>query len=89
VYSINYSTKFKKDYKLCLKRGFNINELHILFQYLHKDGMVPQSYKPHKLSGNYTNCWECHIKPDWLLIWEIDQISVNLIRTGKHSDLFK
>ena len=51
---------------------------------------LPAKYKAHKLSGDYKDCWECHINPDWLLIWQIDEVNnvLILIRTGTHSDLF-
>jgi mRNA interferase YafQ len=51
---------------------------------------LPEKYRAHKLSGKYSDCWECHIKPDWLMIWrQNDQTKViELVRTGSHSDLF-
>lgn len=54
------------------------------------EGNLPQQFKPHKLSGQYSGLWECHIKSDWLLIWEQkEEIRlISLIRTGSHSDLF-
>jgi len=53
-------------------------------------GKLPPKYKPHILSGNYSGHWECHIKPDWLLIWLQDDNSktITFVRTGTHSDLF-
>ncbi len=61
-----------------------------VYEHLAAKGTVPATYKPHKLSGSYNDCFECHIKPDWLLIWKIDHRSdeVLLVRTGTHSDLF-
>jgi mRNA interferase YafQ len=55
-----------------------------------EDGNVPEIYKPHKLSGTYSGFWECHVKPDWLLIYEVDEQEklVILTRTGTHADLF-
>lgn len=57
---------------------------------LEQDGKLPNKYKPHKLSGNFSECWECHIKPDWLLIWQQfdDELILLLLNTGTHSDLF-
>jgi len=51
---------------------------------------MPENFHPHKLSGNYKDSWECHIKPDWLLIWNINEkeSEIWLVRTGTHSDLF-
>ena len=53
-------------------------------------GSLPQNYKPHKLSGKYRGLWECHLQPDWLLIWfqDDDKLILQLIDTGTHSDLF-
>ena len=52
--------------------------------------MLPPKYRPHKLSGNYSNCWECHIKEDWLLVWlqNDNELTLLFINTGTHSDLF-
>jgi mRNA interferase YafQ len=89
MYSLTFTTKFKKDFKLCEKRGFLIEKIENVFEILAKSGNLPQNYKPHKLTGNYTDCWECHIEPDWLLIWKFSSdFNIILIRTGTHSDLF-
>ena len=58
---------------------------------LAQSGNLPDKYKPHKLSGKYSGCWECHIKPDWLLVWEQNDTVLTLLflYTGTHSDLFK
>jgi len=57
---------------------------------LTREGALPPTYKTHKLSGNFSDLWECHIKPDWLLIWSIDldNNTITLYRTGSHADLF-
>lgn len=54
------------------------------------DGQLPPQYRQHKLSGNYDNCWECHIKADWLLVWEEheDELVLVMTDTGSHADLF-
>jgi mRNA interferase YafQ len=90
MYSISYSNKFKKDYKICKKRGYDISKLEEVVQLLEKNGKLPAKFKPHKLTGNYRDCWECHIKPDWLLVWLQDDNELTLLftRTGTHSDLF-
>jgi mRNA interferase YafQ len=90
MYSIVFTTKFKKDFKLALKRGLNEKFLEQILITLREDGKLPQKFKPHKLKGNYSGLWECHITPDWLLIWDQeDEIKlITLIRTGSHSDLF-
>jgi mRNA interferase YafQ len=55
---------------------------------LAEQGSVPQAYRPHKLSGAWSGVWECHIEPDWLLIYTVTDEEVLLIRTGSHIDLF-
>lgn len=90
MYKISFSNKFKKDYKLCKKRGYDISKLEAVISILEKTGTLPQKYRPHKLSGNYENCWECHIKGVWLLVWLQNDTELTLlfINTGTHSDLF-
>lgn len=90
-YEIEYTGKIKKDIKLALKRNFDITLFKEVVKLLEKDGKLPGKYKPHVLSGNYNDCWECHIKPDWLLIWTKNETIklITLYRTGTHSDLFK
>lgn len=90
MYNISFGSKFKRDFKTVQKRGYPINQIIEVFQFLENEGKLPGRYLSHKLSGNYINCWECHIRPDWLLIWERDEIlkEIKLIRTGTHSDLF-
>lgn len=91
MYTIEIKNSFKKDYKHALKRGLNEVKLEIVLKLLRKEGKLPAQYKPHKLKGNYKGLWECHIQPDWLLIWDQnDTIKlITIIRTGSHSDLFK
>lgn len=91
MYDLEYSGQFKKDLKLMNKRGVNLNDFRKVLDYLIIEGQVPISYKPHILSGKYKGVWECHINPDWLLIYDINNSIklVRLVRTGSHSDLFK
>jgi len=90
MYKVVATNKFKKDFKRCMKRGLKENLLKEVVILLEKNGKLPEKYKPHKLSGDYTGNWECHIQPDWLLIWEQNEEIklISLIRTGTHSDLF-
>ena len=90
MYSVYYQTSFKKDYKRCKKRGYNLMLLKTATTTLAAQGSLPPLYKAHKLLGNYTGYWECHLKPDWLLIWLQDDERKDLIfiRTDTHSDLF-
>lgn len=87
---IRYHTSFKKDYKRVIKRGYNAKLMEEIIQKLAKCEQLPEKNKDHLLSGNYSGCRECHITPDWLLIYEIDngELVLYLTRTGTHSDLF-
>lgn len=90
MYDIAFKNSFKKDYKLALRRGLDEFKLEEVLLLLREKGKLPAQYKPHRLKGKYNGLWECHIQPDWLLIWDQqDNIKlVTLIRTGSHSDLF-
>ena len=87
---LRYHAKFKKDYKLAKKRGCNIDNLKVVIDMLQRQICLPEKYHDHQLSGKYCNYRECHIEPDWLLIYKIEQkeLILTLIRTGTHSDLF-
>ena len=90
MYSLNTTNQFEKDYKLCKKRGYKMELINSIFLLLEEKGWLPVKYKPHKLTGNYKGFWECHIQPDWLLIWLQNDATktITLTRTGTHSDLF-
>ncbi len=89
-YDITFSTQFKRDLKLIRKQGKDENKLKKVIELLANGEPLPQKYKDHNLTGNYADCRECHIEPDWLLIYEIieDDLILYLTRTGSHSDLF-
>lgn len=72
------------------KRGYNLSLLSVVVDMLVAGKPLPEKYKDHNLSGNYVGCRECHITPDWLLIYEVeeDELILYLTRTGTHSDLF-
>jgi mRNA interferase YafQ len=93
MFEIVASTKFLKDLKLLKKRSLkDLQTLQQLITVLAEKGHkgLDKKHKPHKLSGDYKGYWECHVKPDLLLIWdENEQINLlELVRTGTHSDLF-
>ncbi|NTW33991.1 MAG: type II toxin-antitoxin system YafQ family toxin [Bacteroidetes bacterium] len=90
MYSFIFTNQFKKDFELLKKRNYDTMLLNKVFLHLQEIGTVPESYKPHKLQGKFSKCLECHIKPDWLLIWKTDKRNseIILVRTGTHSDLF-
>ena len=87
-----FTGQFKKDYKLAIKRGCNPQEMQEVITLLINEQPLPEKYRDHALenSRDYQNVRECHIKPDWLLIYKIveDRLLLKLIRTGTHSDLF-
>ena len=89
-YNIVPSNKFKKDLKLAIKRGYDISLLEIIVDTLANGQKLPTRNKDHALSGNYSNCRECHITSDWLLVYEISEseLILYLTKTGSHSDLF-
>ncbi|MCR5747414.1 MAG: type II toxin-antitoxin system YafQ family toxin [Lachnospiraceae bacterium] len=91
TYNIKPTTQFKKDVKLCKKRGYDMNLLKEVLKLLENSTPLPEKYLDHPLSGIFKNCRECHILPDWLLIYEYskDDLILYLTRTGTHSDLFK
>ncbi len=89
-YEIVSSARFKKDLKLAIKRGYNMNLMEKDVNTLASGNVLEAKHKDHALSGEFIGCRECHITPDWLLIYEIDkgQLLLYLTRTGTHSDLF-
>ncbi|MGM9762456.1 MAG: type II toxin-antitoxin system YafQ family toxin [Candidatus Cryptobacteroides sp.] len=91
MYSIDFTNRFKKDLKRCQKRGLDINLVREVISILSEKGVLPAKYKPHKLTGSHIEEWECHIKPDWLLVWEQNDMELRLLfmYTGTHADLFK
>ena len=91
MYKIKTSNKFEKDFVKCLKRKLDANALAEVLEILEVSGKLPRKYKSHILSGNFSGYHECHIKPDWLLIWRQNDRSkiIELARTGTHSDLFR
>ena len=89
-YSIIETNKFKNSLKRCAKRGYNKNLLKEVINMLAKGEQLPAKYNDHKLHGKYKNCRECHVEPDWLLVYKIedDKLILTLTNTGTHSDLF-
>ena len=84
------SNTFKKDLKLTAKRGYNLDLLNTVIEKLANQETLEDKYRDHALTGNYSGFRECHIQPDWLLIYRInnDELFLFLSRTGTHSDLF-
>ncbi len=83
------SNRFKRDYKRTLKRGLNLKKLEVVIEHLLMDTALPERCRPHKLVGEHSGFWECHIEPDWLLIYDISDEFLELAAMGSHADLFR
>jgi len=90
MYNVRPTSKFQKDLKRAKKRGYDIDLLSNIIKKLAAGESLPAKNKDHGLSGDYVGCRECHIIPDWLLIYELDgaDLILYLTRTDTHSDLF-
>lgn len=91
MYQVKFTTAYKKAYKLMKKRGLDISLLDEVVNLLRQGRQLEERYHDHGLTGDLAGFRECHIKPDWLLIYfiENDILTLTLIDTGSHSDLFK
>ena len=91
MYTIKPTTKFQKDLKRIEKRGYKIDLLTEVIKKLAAGKVLDAKYNDHPLKGQYKGCRECHITPDWLLIYEVveNTLILYLTRTGTHSDLFE
>lgn len=89
-YTIKATTRFEKDVKQAQKRGKDLDKLFYVIEKLANGEKLEECYRDHSLVGLYKGCRECHIEPDWLLVYEIfeDVLILSLVRTGSHSDLF-
>ena len=89
-YTLRFTGEFKRSLKKCLKRGYDERLLTNVLSILATKGRLPEKYRPHMLHGQYAGYWECHITPDWLLIWTQNDNELVLIMTdtGTQSDLF-
>ncbi|MEE1319672.1 MAG: type II toxin-antitoxin system YafQ family toxin [Ruminococcus sp.] len=90
-YEIKYTTQFKKDLKLAKKQGKNIDKLFDIIGKISNGETLESKYKDHELTGEYKGCRECHIEPDWLLVYELinDVLVLMLYRINSHSELFR
>ncbi len=87
--SPSYSKQFEKDLKRLLKRGKSKEKLKTVLGLLINEEQLSQRYRDHKLVGNYKGRRECHIEPDWLLVYKVAESDIIFERTGSHSDLFQ
>lgn len=90
-YEVKFTTQFKKDIKLALKQGKDTEKLFAVIEKLANGEVLEPKFRDHDLTGNYKGCRECHVEPDWLLIYEVmgDVVVLVLYRIGSHSALFK
>lgn len=91
IYKVKYSSKFKRNYKLAKKRGMNVKLLEEIIDKLRRRIPLEKRYKDHELRGRYKGFRKCHIQPDWLLVYfvEDDVLVLTLVDTGTHADLFE
>ena len=82
------TARFERDLKRAKRRGKDLDKLWALVEVLLSDRDLPSRNRPHRLSGQWSRHWECHIEPDWLLIWGYRDQALVLVRTGTHTDLF-
>jgi mRNA interferase YafQ len=90
IYEVKWTGKFKKSFKLAEKRGLDMSLLHDIIEKIRNGVVLEEKNKDHELKGKYEGFRECHIQPDWLLIYllEDDVLILTLVDTGTHSDLF-
>ncbi len=86
---VTQRTQFRRDVKRQKRRGKDIEKLIAVVGALSKEGVLPRRLRPHKLSGDWGGVWECHVEPDWLVIYDVSDDEILLIRTGTHADLFR
>lgn len=90
-YEVRFTSRYKKDYRLAQRRNLDVNLLNRVVFLLANGEPLPPECHDHPLTGNFNGCRECHIQPDWLLIYKYfnDILVLELTRTGTHSDLFR
>ena len=90
MYKLRFTNRIQRNIKLMKKRGKDLEKLKTVLNLLQQGIELPAKYKDHALTGNYIGCRECHIEPDWLLVYEIinEEFIILLLTTGSHSDLF-
>lgn len=83
------TTRYRRDIKRLKRRSYDFRKLAAILGCLETDRILPATARPHLLQGDWDGHWECHIAPDWLLIYQTDNNEVLLARTGTHADLFE
>lgn len=89
-YEVKFTSQFKRDLKLARKQGKDIDKLFDVISTIAEGGKLDKKHRDHNLSGDYAGCRECHVEPDWLLVYEVmDKVLVLMLyRVGTHSELF-
>ena len=87
--TVRYSTRFRRDFKVCVKRRYDMELLQRAIDILRIPDQLPPDNRDHDLTGDYAGHRECHLRPDWLLIYRQSGEELLLYRTGTHSDLFR
>jgi len=91
-YKVDYTSEFKKSYKKVKRQGKNLNKIRIVIEQLANGNTLELQYRDHKLNDNkkFKDCRECHIEPDWLLVYRVNnnKLILLLVETGSHGDLF-
>ena len=85
---LKFGSQFKRDRRLCVKRGYDMSLLSAVVDTLRIPAALPPKNREHSLAGNWAGYQECHISPDWLLIYRVEGNELRLARTGAHTDLF-
>jgi mRNA interferase YafQ len=88
VKSIRTTNRFLRDLRLARRRGRNIAKMEAVIETLARGERLSPRHRPHRLQGEMQGLWECHVEPDWLLVWDEDEREIVLIRCGTHADLF-
>ena len=83
-----YGSRFRRDFKQAARRGLDMQLLRRVMKCLENDAPLEEKYRNHALTGSYAGHFECHVQPDWLLIYRLAENAVIFVRTGSHSDLF-
>jgi mRNA interferase YafQ len=89
VRTFSRTSQFKKDVKLAKRRGLKLEKLKAVLDLLIEGAVLPSPYKDHPLRGNYAGSRDCHLEPDWILIYTLEKNHIRFERTGTHSDLFR
>jgi mRNA interferase YafQ len=88
VKAVKATNRFLRDLKLAKKRGKELVKIETVIDTIYKGQQLAPKHRPHRLQGEMRGLWECHIEPDWLLIWDDAEDAIILVRTGTHADLF-